>query len=318
VQNEAGELAEVQDAECKKQEEPGSHRRRGNVAQLPKVVRDRINVMIEDGVTYREIIERLGEDGKDLDPSNLTRWRQGGYQDWLVERAFIERTRMRQETPAELVKDFAGTEVNEAALQLGTLHIFDALRDLESDSESLKKKLGGDCAAFARLINALARASRETMQRAAGDETGLGRQICWEAAKQYGSRFLSVNFASAKHDLGFALMNQLSIAQKRFPRSEQDIAAQPFALRKVHTGARCTFTECRNRLNPASHCDIAWAGALASHAHAKQKGGVWAAVAGESGWTDEKGFHPYHSDKVLPPETAMLWSDDPSIWRRWK
>src|SRR5205085_955617 len=71
---------------------------------------------------------------------------------------------------------------------------------------------------------------------AAGDETGLGRQICWEAAKNYSSRFLKVNFTSKKHDLGFALMNQLSVAGKRFPKSGQDIAADYFALRKAHTG----------------------------------------------------------------------------------
>ena len=74
-----------------------------------------------------------------------------------------------------------------------------------------------------------------------------------------------------KHDLGFALMNQLSVAEKRFPRSEQDIAADFFALRKFHTGTRWIFTEGRNSLNPASHCDIAWAAALASHAHHQRR-----------------------------------------------
>ena len=64
----------------------------------------------------------------------------------------------------------------------------------------------------------------------------------------------------------FALMNQLSVAEKRFPRSEHDIAADFFALRKYYTGTRWTFDEGRNTFNPASHCDIAWAGALASYA----------------------------------------------------
>ncbi len=136
-------------------------RRNGNVARLPKAVRDRINRMIEDGVPYAEIIESLGEEGKGLDKWNLTRWKEGGYRDWLAERAFIERIRARQETPQELVREFDGTEVNHAALQLGSLHIFEALRELGPGS--LNKNLGGDCAAFARLINALARASRETM-----------------------------------------------------------------------------------------------------------------------------------------------------------
>ena len=62
-------------------------------------------------------------------------------------------------------------------------------------------------------------------------------------------------------------MNQLSVAAKRFPRSHADVAADYFALRKTHTGTRWTFSEGRNALNAASHCDIAWAGALATHAH---------------------------------------------------
>ena len=101
----------------------------------------------------------------------------------------------------------------------------------------------------------------------AGDETGLGRQICWEAAKAFRGRFTSVNFSSRKHDIGFALMNQLSVAEKRFPRSEQDIAADYFALRKTFHGSKWIFSEGSNTLNPASHCDIAWAGGLATEAN---------------------------------------------------
>ena len=145
--------------------------------------------------------------------------------------------------------------------------------------------------------------------RAAGDESGLGRQICWEAAQQFSSRFIKVNFASKKHDLGFALMNQLSVAEKCFPRSHQDIAADFFALRKVHTGARWIFTEGRNTSNPLSHCDIAWAGALATHAHAEYRGwGAGGLVAYDGSPTCSK----------LSPEAQMLMSDDPAIWRPWR
>jgi phage FluMu gp28-like protein len=142
----------------------------------------------------------------------------------------------------------------------------------------------------------------------AGDETGLGRQICWEAAGRFGSRFLKVNFASRKHDLGFALMNQLATAQKRFPRSEQDIAQDYFALRKVHTGTRWTFVEDHNTLNPASHCDIAWAGALATHAHTEIKSSVGAAVIMEDGTI-------ISSDDPHAAEKFLLWSDNPAIWQ---
>src|SRR5439155_2803815 len=94
--------------------------------------------------------------------------------------------------------------------------------------------------------------------RAAGDESGLGKQICWEAASHHGGVFSKVNFSGKKHDLGFALMNQLSTSHKRFPRDQQDIAADYFALCKTYTGTKWVFSEGRNSLNQASHCDIAW------------------------------------------------------------
>ena len=112
----------------------------------------------------------------------------------------------------------------------------------------------------------------------AGDETGVGRQICWSAAKHFSNRFTPVNFSGRKHDLGFALANQLSSAEKRFPKSHQDIAADYFALRKSYTGKKWIFTEGRNSHNPVSHCDIAWAGALASEAHSRKRSNAWALV----------------------------------------
>jgi phage FluMu gp28-like protein len=155
--------------------------------------------------------------------------------------------------------------------------------------------------------------------QAAGDESGLGRQICWEAAEHFGSRFMKVNFASKKHDLGFALMNQLAVAEKRFPRSEDDIAADYFALRKAHNGSKWSFSEGRNSLNAASHCDIAWAGALASFAHTERRCSIGAAVALDNCWFDGREYHPYKQkepEQLSPSaEHQLMWSDDPSIWR---
>ena len=78
--------------------------------------------------------------------------------------------------------------------------------------------------------------------------------------------FKPFNFAGGKHDLGFGLMNQLSVAEKVFPRSEPDVAQDYFSLRKIFSGKRWVFSEGRNLLNASSHGDIAWAGALATHA----------------------------------------------------
>jgi hypothetical protein len=114
--------------------------------------------------------------------------------------------------------------------------------------------------------------------QAAGDESGLGREICWRTAELFPGRFTKVNFSSKKHDLGFSLMNQLATAQKCFPKSQQDIAADFFALRKSYQGSRWVFAEGPNPLNPASHCDIAWSGALATHAHSERTDTIGALV----------------------------------------
>jgi hypothetical protein len=137
-------------------------RRNGNVARLPKAVRDQLNLMVQDGVPYAQIIQRLGDAGKTLSISNVSRWKDGGYKDWLLERTWLADTRARQESASDLSGDIEATQVNQAALQLGALHIFEALRQLGPGT--LDEKLGGDSAAFSRFIHALARASRETLK----------------------------------------------------------------------------------------------------------------------------------------------------------
>src|SRR5262249_61865165 len=124
------------------------------------------------------------------------------------------------------------------------------------------------------------------------------RQLCRTAAANSSWAFYKVNLPTRKQDLGFALMNQLSVAEKHFPKDHPDIAADFFALRKIHTGTRWLFTEGRNHQNPASHCDIAWAAALATYAHIEQEsggGGISAAVLHETGWFDGRQFHPFKS-----------------------
>lgn len=107
---------------------------------------------------------------------------------------------------------------------------------------------------------------RLTAVRGAGDKTGLGMKICWELEQDFPGQFEGHNFASEKHEMGFALMNQLAVAQKRFPREWQDVAMDFFALRKTHTGKKWIFSEGTNNLLEYSHCDIGWAGALATRA----------------------------------------------------
>ncbi len=104
--------------------------------------------------------------------------------------------------------------------------------------------------------------------RACGDKTGLGMQICKTAEMDHPGVFEGVNFRGTKHGMGLSLMNQLTEQSKIVPSATEhaDIAQDFFSLRKVWQGGRWVFSESRNTLNPVSHCDIAWAGALSSHA----------------------------------------------------
>ena len=202
-------------------------RHNGKVARLPKALRHKINLMIEDGSTYPDIIASLGAEGEQLNTMNLSRWKDTGYKDWVLEQSWLRQLRSRQEPATSLAADFDATQITHAALQIATLQIFEAFRELrpepagdgapiasrsrspeaanapageagcnsngqggnlanspQAESPNLAShplgpeqpkvkngrrlsqldlRLGGDSSAFVRLLNALARASREAM-----------------------------------------------------------------------------------------------------------------------------------------------------------
>lgn len=147
-----------------------SWRHTGKVARLPKAVRDKLNHMLQDGVPCADIIKALGDDGQNLNLANLSRWKDSGYKDWLTEQMFVNQMRLARETAIDLTAKFDSTRITQAALHLATLYIFQALRDLSPGS--LDEKLGGDAAAFARLLNALSRSAKETLSLQSRRDTG--------------------------------------------------------------------------------------------------------------------------------------------------
>ncbi len=63
------------------------HPRTGKIARLPAPIREAINRMIEDGLPYKAIIQKLQSSTPPLpypiSEMNLSNWRNGGHQDWL-------------------------------------------------------------------------------------------------------------------------------------------------------------------------------------------------------------------------------------------
>lgn len=108
-----------------------------------------------------------------------------------------------------------------------------------------------------------------------GDETGLGRQICWSLEKLHHGRFRGVNFAAAKAEIGTALMQSLSSRGLDLSPDHPDISMDLQCIRKGVEGARVVFFEGKNELLPASHADIGWSAALAAYADIGQGAEIW-------------------------------------------
>jgi len=113
--------------------------RRGKVARFPKALRDQINQMIRDGSSYSAIIQKLKSSPETaslvISKQNLSRWKLGGYQDWLAQQEWREDMRER---------------------------IFQLLQRLETSS--LPTNLQDLPPGFIRLLAVLPRISREALR----------------------------------------------------------------------------------------------------------------------------------------------------------
>jgi len=131
------------------------HRRTGKVARKPKLIRDRINQMLLDGVPYAEIASSLGPDGSDLDDRILSRWKSGGYQDWLREQQKVDVARLEQEFASDLACSKDGNKIHQATIQIAAAKLCELLLNL--DPSALRETLESDPDKYTRLLNAIVR-----------------------------------------------------------------------------------------------------------------------------------------------------------------
>src|SRR5512140_1693813 len=132
-----------------------AQRRTGKIARLPKAVRDKLNQALADGLPYADIIAQLGPDGAGLSEMNMSRWKDGGHQDWLKEQAWLDETRLRTEALCDLLAPGAvPIHLPEASLQLAVLGACELLRGLTQPGDR------PDADKFVCISNVLARLSR--------------------------------------------------------------------------------------------------------------------------------------------------------------
>jgi hypothetical protein len=78
-----------------------SDQRRGKIARLPRDIRDQLNIRLDDGQEADQILPWLNElpqarqvltqhfNGAAITAQNLSAWRQGGFQEWLLHQEFL-------------------------------------------------------------------------------------------------------------------------------------------------------------------------------------------------------------------------------------
>jgi len=137
-------------------------RRCSKVAGLPKNTRDQINLLLQDGLSYRKILLQLGEQGKTLNEQNLSSWKNGGYQDWFLEQQWRQEIRLKLDLIQELAGDSGEANVQQASLQLAALYLFQILQRF--NPANFSHNLANDPDRFFRLITLLCRLSGEALQ----------------------------------------------------------------------------------------------------------------------------------------------------------
>jgi phage FluMu gp28-like protein len=101
-----------------------------------------------------------------------------------------------------------------------------------------------------------------------GDSTGLGMSTCENLFDDFPERLICINFSASKNDLGTLLTETFEKGLQVIPVDPAEISED---LKGIHKDTslstkKLTYTESENRVNPLSHCDIAWSCAMAKFA----------------------------------------------------
>jgi hypothetical protein len=140
-----------------------SDRRTGNIAQLPRAVRDRLNQMLDDGCRYQQIIAWLNSNGHPgIKPNNLTEWRKGGFQEWLEENRELAREEKLLELSHKIATANEASKAHEAAIRIATNFLFRVF--LKFDPDKLAAELDIKPTQITTILNAFSRISRRSNQ----------------------------------------------------------------------------------------------------------------------------------------------------------
>ena len=137
--------------------------RTGKIARASFEIRTKVNEMLRDGATAKKIIDFLEQHEIRVDDDVVSRWRQGGYQDWLKEQARLDDMRAKREFAMEIVKQNEGSKLHEATLHLAASQLYETLVDF--DLHNLKELLADKPENYAAIVNSLAKLSKGALDQ---------------------------------------------------------------------------------------------------------------------------------------------------------
>jgi hypothetical protein len=117
--------------------------------------------MMQDGLTSRAIIQKLGPAAQGLNQGHLSEWKRGGFLDWQRENQWQAELKAQQQFALQLLLSDDETKLPHVVLQIAATQVFQALRKVAPDN--LTGKFDADASSYTRLLNSLARISRSSL-----------------------------------------------------------------------------------------------------------------------------------------------------------
>jgi hypothetical protein len=164
--------------------------RKGKVARLPQEIRERICLLMADGITDVKIAETLNADPAVeaaladyqgggvkavavITDGNLSEWRQGGYQDWLGDQSKVRRVRVLAEY-AQRVAEADGGSAAAGGVAMAAGKLFERLEG--ASEEELPNLVKGVVALRIAETEAIKAASNRKRADLAESQLGLNRE----------------------------------------------------------------------------------------------------------------------------------------------
>ncbi len=132
------------------------------IARLPKRLRNQINEMMEDGLTYAEILRQLGDPVEHLNCQNLSDWHKSGHQAWRKDQAWLHQMQGNLDFASQVLQSSKGLMLHEASLRIAVKQMFGLLANF--DPCTFADKLADDPAAYVRILHTLVKLSETALK----------------------------------------------------------------------------------------------------------------------------------------------------------